>query len=265
MPIAISCPHCDWKGRVKDELAGKKGKCPTCGELVPIPSKSGPPPVPGGKKPAAVDDDPDVVDDADIVDDDEAPTPAAKPRVKPKSASMSQALGSVNHDRKRSNDDDDDGRPRARRRADDDDEDERPRSRRRTDDDDEDERPRSRRRVDDDDDDERPARSRRAVDDDDDENRRPARRRKFTESRKRRKPKESINAKKATAFICGVLGLVLGGIWLAILLATGGFRIYPIIIMIIGLIGIFQAITGIGLKDSSDDDDDDDDDDYDDD
>ena len=55
MPIAISCPHCDWKGSVKDELAGKKGKCPTCGELIPIPASSSPPPMPGAKRVVAND------------------------------------------------------------------------------------------------------------------------------------------------------------------------------------------------------------------
>ena len=53
MPIAISCAQCDWQGTVKDELAGRKGKCPTCGELVPIPKKGTPPPLPGKK---AIDD-----------------------------------------------------------------------------------------------------------------------------------------------------------------------------------------------------------------
>ena len=76
MPIAVACPHCDWKGRVKDELAGKKGKCPTCGELVPIPQpppKGAPPPVPSAKK-SAVDDEPDVVSNwREVLDQDGYP------------------------------------------------------------------------------------------------------------------------------------------------------------------------------------------------
>src|SRR5262245_49618315 len=119
MPIAISCSQCDWKGKVADNLAGKKGKCPTCGELIPIKKSSGPPPLARGK----TDDESDIVDDADVVEDE--------PRPK-KSAS-------------RGRDDEDDDRPARSRRRDDEDDD-RPRKRRR-DEDDEDDRPaKSRRR-----------------------------------------------------------------------------------------------------------------------
>src|SRR5215213_1729474 len=105
MPIAIACKFCDWKGRVKDELAGKKGKCPTCGELVPIPKKGAPPPVRAGQK-SAVDDEPDLVDDADIVEDEPRP-PVKRPAPARRSA-----------------DDDEDDRPRKARRRDDDEDDE---------------------------------------------------------------------------------------------------------------------------------------------
>src|SRR5829696_7975444 len=111
MPISIACPHCDWKGRVKDELAGKTGKCPTCGELFPIPKKGAPPAIPAGKKP--VDDEPDVVDDADVVEDeDDRPSKA----------------------RRRAVDDEEDDRPSKRRRDvdDDEDDDDRPRKKKRT-------------------------------------------------------------------------------------------------------------------------------------
>ena len=77
MPIAISCETCDWKGRVKDELAGKKGKCPSCGEPIPIPKKGTPPPIPT----RAVDDAPDVVDD-DIIEDAEVVEQKSRPRWK---------------------------------------------------------------------------------------------------------------------------------------------------------------------------------------
>src|SRR4051812_48590807 len=99
MPISIACPHCDWKGRVKDELAGRKGKCPTCGELIPIPLKGTPPPVPAGAM-AAVDDAPDVVDDADIV---EEPPSRSKSGIRPAPAAKGRR------------DEDEDDRPRRRR------------------------------------------------------------------------------------------------------------------------------------------------------
>jgi hypothetical protein len=38
MPIAIACAQCDWKGKVADSNAGKKGKCPTCGEGIKVPT-----------------------------------------------------------------------------------------------------------------------------------------------------------------------------------------------------------------------------------
>jgi hypothetical protein len=148
MPISIACPSCDWKGRVKDELAGKTGKCPTCGKLIPIPKKGAPPPVRAGKKSA--DDEPDVVDDADIVED--ADVVEEKPRSKSRSRDEDERP-------RRRRDEDEDDRPRKRRRDDDEEEDRPSRSRRR-DDDDEDDHPRKRRR-DDDDEDDRPRRRKR--------------------------------------------------------------------------------------------------------
>src|SRR5262245_2689049 len=124
MPILIACQYCDWKGRVKDELAGKAGKYPTCGERIPIPANA---------PAAAVDDAPDVVDEAGIVEDEPRPKrPAASRR-----------------------DDEDDDRPARSRRSRDEEDDRPARSRRRRDDDeDEVDRPsRSRRRRDDDDED----------------------------------------------------------------------------------------------------------------
>jgi hypothetical protein len=43
MSIAICCAQCDWKGNVKVELAGKKGKCPTCGEPITVPNSGAEP------------------------------------------------------------------------------------------------------------------------------------------------------------------------------------------------------------------------------
>src|SRR5262245_45415936 len=37
MPIDVTCGQCGWKAVVKAELAGKKGKCPTCGEPIVVP------------------------------------------------------------------------------------------------------------------------------------------------------------------------------------------------------------------------------------
>lgn len=233
MPITIACRYCDWKGRVNDELAGKAGKCPTCGERIPIPAST---------TPAAVDDAPDVVDESDFVEDE--PRPAAK--------------------RPSSRRDEDDRPARSRRRRNDENEDDRPaRSRRRRDVDDEDDSPRRSRRRDRDHDDDRRSRRRRAGDDD-----RPRKRR---STRRGPPPKQSnATAKRAGALIIGLLALVVGGAWLAYyLLADARFRFYPIILLIGGIIGLFQAITGIGLggddekeeeeEEEQDDEDDDDD------
>ncbi|HJZ93824.1 MAG TPA: hypothetical protein VKE40_23325 [Gemmataceae bacterium] len=253
MPIAISCPHCDWKGKVKDALAGKTGKCPTCGEMVPIPkpARSGPPPIPG-KKSAAVDSDPDVVDDADIVDDAETVEDRPKPRVKPKSASMNEALSSINRGRR---DDDEDDRPRRKRPDDDDDDDDRPaKARRRVADDDDGDRPsKARRRLADDDDDDEPRSRRRklSTDDDDDE---PPRRKK----RRRTKPPQSINAKRAGAVIGGIILLLAGlALFAFVFFARGRISIYAAIIVVLSIVGIFQGFTGIGLSDGDDGGDDD--------
>jgi hypothetical protein len=37
MPIQLCCPECNKPLKVKDELAGKKVKCPGCGKPVPVP------------------------------------------------------------------------------------------------------------------------------------------------------------------------------------------------------------------------------------
>jgi hypothetical protein len=38
VPIAVSCPKCDHKLQVKDEYAGKRGKCPKCQATIEIPA-----------------------------------------------------------------------------------------------------------------------------------------------------------------------------------------------------------------------------------
>jgi predicted Zn finger-like uncharacterized protein len=39
MPTSIRCPGCKTTLRVRPELAGKKVKCPKCGQLVPVPTE----------------------------------------------------------------------------------------------------------------------------------------------------------------------------------------------------------------------------------
>jgi hypothetical protein len=45
MPLLIRCPACDKALKVKEELAGKKVKCPGCGKPVPVPAPEPPPEV----------------------------------------------------------------------------------------------------------------------------------------------------------------------------------------------------------------------------
>lgn len=65
MSIKVACDKCDWQATVKDDRAGKKGKCPTCGEpvLVPVPS--------------AIPDDPDQAAYAALLEGDDDPTPSS--------------------------------------------------------------------------------------------------------------------------------------------------------------------------------------------
>jgi uncharacterized Zn finger protein (UPF0148 family) len=44
MPVAFSCPECDKSLKVKDELAGKKVKCPGCGEPIVVEAADDPEP-----------------------------------------------------------------------------------------------------------------------------------------------------------------------------------------------------------------------------
>lgn len=38
MSLSLTCPHCDGKLRVADNLAGKKIKCPKCATIFPVPA-----------------------------------------------------------------------------------------------------------------------------------------------------------------------------------------------------------------------------------
>jgi hypothetical protein len=42
MSIPVSCRQCGWTGAVKDELAGRKAKCPSCGEAIAVARAAGP-------------------------------------------------------------------------------------------------------------------------------------------------------------------------------------------------------------------------------
>ena len=60
MSLSVACPDCDKSLKVKDELAGKKIRCPACSSVIAIP------------KPAS--------DDDELVDDWEEPAPAKRKR-----------------------------------------------------------------------------------------------------------------------------------------------------------------------------------------
>jgi predicted Zn finger-like uncharacterized protein len=38
MAISFTCPSCESDLRLKDELAGRKVKCPRCGDVIAIPA-----------------------------------------------------------------------------------------------------------------------------------------------------------------------------------------------------------------------------------
>jgi hypothetical protein len=164
MAIKFKCPKCKQELNVKDDLAGKQGKCPGCKSVVTVPSlaaKSRPPAPAAAPRPArkrVVEEvvDAEVVDDDDVAEaevvDDEPPRRSGKGR-KDTSANdfdyddeEDSRISSRRGSRRRDEEDDEDDRPsrRGRRRDDDDDEDDRPSrrgrgsSRRRRDDDDDD-------------------------------------------------------------------------------------------------------------------------------
>jgi hypothetical protein len=204
MPIAISCPHCDWKGSVKDELAGKKGKCPTCGELIPIPDQSSP-------RPLASD------------DPDDRPRSKSKPY-----------LGEGRTDRGRRDRYDEEDRPR-RRRDPDDEYEGRPR-RRPIDEEDEGRPSRSRRRAADHDDEPRPRRRRFDDEYDDD---RPRRRGRGGRVERRDK---SGGTSKVSAIVGGAVLLGLGIVLLGISLLVGRMNYWGIGLVVVGIISLGQGL-----------------------
>jgi len=149
MPIAVSCPSCSAVFKVKDEYAGKRAKCPKCGEPLTIPpafdagdTVKVPPPAARTAARAVARPQP--------ADDEEEDTPKPKRRRdEDEEVGPTRERGAAG---KRRSDQDEDEKPRSRKRADDNEEEEKPRSKRRQDDDDE-ERPKKKRRRDDDGDD----------------------------------------------------------------------------------------------------------------
>ncbi len=63
MSLSVTCPDCDKTLRVKDELAGKKVRCPGCSTVIPIPAKEL-----------------EADDDVEFLDDLEEPTPSKRKR-----------------------------------------------------------------------------------------------------------------------------------------------------------------------------------------
>src|SRR5690349_2294966 len=51
MPIQFLCPHCKKAVKVKDEFAGKKGKCPHCTKFVTVPAPAKPSSTPPPPRP----------------------------------------------------------------------------------------------------------------------------------------------------------------------------------------------------------------------
>jgi hypothetical protein len=227
MPISIACPHCDWKGVVKDELGGRKGKCPTCGELIPIPLKGAPPPVPAGAR-AAVDDEPDVVDDADMV---EEARPRSRSGVRPGAGSSVRRAVDDDRPRRRREDEDDDRPSRSRRR---DEEDDRP--------------PRARRRFADDDDDDRARPRRRARDyDDDDDDDRPRRRRKRVQRNQEHGGWFGLEKSVLSGgVIGGGIAMLIAVVWFVVGLMVGLYFWYPPVLFVIGLIALIRGLVSGG-------------------
>jgi predicted Zn finger-like uncharacterized protein len=107
MPVRVDCPSCSAQLNIRDEHAGRAVKCPKCGNVIPPPADSAPPPlpVPPPLPPEPV--------------PPPLPTPdAPRPLAKPASARPP-----------RDRDDDDDDRPRRKPRRRNDDDDDRSRER----------------------------------------------------------------------------------------------------------------------------------------
>lgn len=83
MSISVVCEHCGWKADVKDASAGKKGKCPTCGEPVVVPHAT------------SEEVDVEAAAAAALLEGDDGPAPLPPPSYVP---SSTRATGYVPHD-----------------------------------------------------------------------------------------------------------------------------------------------------------------------
>lgn len=132
MPVTFQC-GCGKTLRVKDELAGKRVKCPACGGVAAVPAaepefdvvEDEPPP----RKPAAR-----PVARPARDDDDDEPRPAKGKARKDDGYDLDEddekpAKKSAAKWKRKPDDDEDDDRPRKRRRDDDDEDEDRPRKR----------------------------------------------------------------------------------------------------------------------------------------
>lgn len=110
MPISVVCRNCGRQLNIKDELAGRKIRCPDCKEVLAVPDAADDPPVV-----EAVADEP---DDTFRVRDEKPVRPRETYRTHPDR--NDDPLGSLKRrladEDERPRDDDDDGPPRPRRR-----------------------------------------------------------------------------------------------------------------------------------------------------
>jgi hypothetical protein len=135
MPITFSC-DCGKQLRVKDELAGKRVKCPACGEITAVPDPEpqfevveDPPPRPAPKPVAKVVAKPKPAPAPEYELDDDPPPPKAKKKAPeyeldddPKPAKKPIAGW-----KKNAADEDEDDRPARKKKWDEDEDDDRPR------------------------------------------------------------------------------------------------------------------------------------------
>src|SRR5262245_16818662 len=111
MPIDVQCEDCGKKLRLRDDLAGKRIKCPGCGEALTVPAmleEIEDEPAPRKTAVRSADARPAIKRSRDDDDEDERPAPKRR------------------RDEDEDDEDDEDDRPAARRRRDGDEDDERP-------------------------------------------------------------------------------------------------------------------------------------------